>query len=60
MNNLHYKNKIIIIIIKIIKKNFKDYSRLCIASKVSSLYSALLYGAVGTSQSNLLSYKVLQ
>ncbi len=41
VNNLHYKKKK--------KKNiyiFSVYSRLCIAAKVSSLYSALLYGAV--------------
>ncbi len=37
VNNLHYKKE---------KKIFKGYSRLCIAAKVSSLYSALLYGAV--------------
>ncbi len=35
--NLHYKKE---------KNIFKGYSRLCIAAKVSSLYSALLYGAV--------------
>ncbi len=39
VNNLHKKKKK--------KKNiFYVYSRLCIAAKVSSLYSALLYGAV--------------
>ncbi len=37
VNNLPYKKK---------KKIFKGYSRLCIAAKVSSLYSDLLYGAV--------------
>ncbi len=37
VNNLHYKKEKII---------FKGYSRLCIATKVSSLYNALLYGAV--------------
>ena len=40
VNNLHYKKK------RKEKKIFQGYSRLHIAAKVSSLYSALLYGAV--------------